>query len=378
MKPMTAMAVTAALIGIAGPEQVQLIEQALDQTMQFKIEDAPLREALAALTENTGVVISAAPEVLDLLPYGSDTQVSVILANLSLREGFARFLQPLGMTFKVTADGVVVLPQPALERIGRRATWAELDGLAFVRETDWTTLARKPEALRTRLQFRVDVEDPWSLLGAATARVGAGPGDQVLSLACKSLGWTWCPEGERIVVLSLQDQVRRRLERSVAIRCTHRPLVEVWRQLARKARVPIGHEPGVLASLPIQTRENFSLLAEGITVGETLEQIAAATGLGYRIDADAVVFYHPGAAAAQPTHTGRTKAARRDPYVAKMSLPAGPGEVQVEILIRESELSPEAVQARRELVRQADEILRLELERKRRSDEATDHRENGS
>ena len=360
MKPLTAIVVAATLIGSAGPEQAQLIEQALDQTMQFKIEDAPLREALAALTADTGVEISAAPDVLDLLPYGSDTRVSATFENISLRKGMTRFLQPLGMTFEATADGVAVLPQPALLRIGRRATWAELDGLTFVRETDWATLAEKPEALLPRLQFRVGGRDPWSMLGAAAAHVGAGPGDQVLSLACKSLGWTWYPEGERTVILSLEHQTRRRLERSVAVRCTHRPLVEVWRQLARKARVPIGHEPGVLASLPIQTRENFSLLAEGITVKEALEQIAAATGLGYRIDADAVVFYHPGASAAGPARTGAVSARRRDPYVAKLSLPAGPGELQVEILIRESELSTEAVKARRELVRQADEILRLQ------------------
>ncbi|MFH0982305.1 MAG: hypothetical protein V2A79_12300 [Planctomycetota bacterium] len=361
MKLLMTLVSIAASIGIPGPERAPLIEGALDQPMQFKIEDVPVVEAFAALTAETGVDIAVAPDVLDLLPYGSDTRMSVTLERLSLREGLGQFLLPLAMTFEVTSDGLCVLPKPELLRIGRRATWAELDGLAFVRETDWTTAARNREALRPRIQFRLKVEDPWSLLSAAAARVGAGLGDQVLTLACSALGWTWFPEDDKIVVLSMEDQVRRQLDDVVSLRSTHRPLVEVLQQLARTAHVPIRHEPGVLASLPPQTRQNFSLLVERITVGEVLEQIAAAAGLGYRIDHDTVVFYHPGAVAEQPAETGPTPSPARDPYVAKLALPAKPGEVQVEILIRESELSADAIQARRKLVQKADEILRLQF-----------------
>ncbi len=364
MKLLTALVGVAAMIGVATPEQTQLIEQALDQSTQFAIQDTPVVEAFEALTAETGVTAFIAPEVIDLLPYGRDTRISATFENISLREGMTRFLLPLGLTFEVTGDGARVLPKPELVRIGHRASWAELDQIAFAREADWSALARKPEALRTRIQFRVDVEDPWTPLGSAAARVGAGPGDQVLTLACQSLGWTWFPEGETIVILSAADQIRRQLECPVSMRCTHRPLVEVLQRLARKTHVPIGHEPGVLASLPIATRQNFSLLAEGVTAAEALEQIAAATGLGYRIDSDAVVFYHPGAVAVQREETGRPKTVGRDPYVAKLALPAEPGEVQVEILIRQSELSPEAIEARRRLVQKADEILRLKLPQK--------------
>jgi len=87
-----------------------------------------------------------------------------------------------------------------------------------------------------------------------------------------------------------------------------------------------------------------------------------------------VVFYHPGGTAAQPSQRAPGETAARDPYVAKLALPARPGEVQVEILIRESELSAEAVEARRQLVRRADEILRLQLKQQQtqgQSDEGT-------
>jgi len=361
MKLMTVMVTLATAIGGAYTDRTPLIEQALDQIMQFEIADTPVLEAFEAITAETGVTISATAELIDLLPYGRDTQISVVLKNLSLREGMARLLLPLGMTFEVSGEGVRVLPRAALLRIGRRATWAELDGLAYVRQADWPTLTQDSIALGQRVQFRVKVEDPRSLLATAAARIGAGPGDQVLTLACESLGWTWFPEGERIVILPEEKQVRRQLEREVSMRCTHRPLIEVLQQLSRRTNLPIGHEPGVLASLPIQTRQNFSLLVEGITAAETLEQIAAGTGLGYRIDGTTVVFYHPGGTAAELSQRTRAKATARDPYVAKLALPAESGEVQVEILIRQSELSPEAIEARRQLVRKADEILRLHL-----------------
>ena len=361
MMLITVMVSLAVATGSADADRTALIEQALDQVMQFEVEDTPVLDAFEALTAETGVSISAAPEVIDLLPYGGATQVSVVLKNLSLREGLDQLLPPLGMDFEVTTDGVRVLPRPALLRIGRRATWEELDGLAYVRQTDWSALTQDPDALRRRVQFRVDVEDPVSPLAAAVARVGAGPGDQVLTLACESLGWTWFPEGERTVILPAEEQVRRQLERSVSLRCTHRPLVEVLQRLTRKTNVPIGYEPGTLASLPIQTRQNFSLLVEGVSAADALEQIAAATGLGFRLDGEVVVFYHPGGTTAEPPARPRAQAAARDPYVAKLALPSEPGEVQVEILIRQSELSPEAVEARRQLIRKADEILRLQL-----------------
>jgi hypothetical protein len=370
MRLLTAVFLTGTVWGVAGgPERAPLIEQALDQTMRFRVTDAPVLEAFAALTKETGVNIAVAPETLDLLPYGPDTKVSVVLENLRLREGLAQLLMPLGMAFEPTADGVQVRPTAALLRIGRRATWEELDQLKFARSADWAKLALDAAAMRQHVQFRVAVGDPAATLGSAAARLGAGPGDQVLTLACESLQWTWYPEGDKIVVLTASDQLRRQLEARVSLRLTHRPLIDVLQQLGQQAHVRIEHEPGVIASLPVQTRQNFSLLVEGTTVREALEQVAAATGLGYRVDGTqgAVVFYYPGPASAGNGGPSAAPAPTpsRDPIVAKLTVAAEPGKPQLEVLIRESELSPEALKARSELVRQADEILRLELKDKK-------------
>jgi hypothetical protein len=54
--------------------------------------------------------------------------------------------------------------------------------------------------------------------------------------------------------------------------------------------------------------------------------------------------------------------------VAKLVLPPQPGGLQLEVLIRESELSPEANEARKRLIKDADEIFVLELNRRAASD----------
>ncbi|MCP4592387.1 MAG: hypothetical protein GY842_16770 [bacterium] len=353
-------ALTSAAVLLAGAdERAPLIAQALDQPTRFFIEDAPVIEAFEALAGETGVATDIAAEVLELLPYGSDTRISVEFEDIPLREGMTRFLEPLGLTFEVTDRGVRMFPQPVLRRLGRRATWEDLDQIAFVRSIDWSA-SGGTEDLAGRFQMHVE-DASWPQLHAAAARIGVGPGDEVLTLACKSFGWTWVPAGERVVILSRMDQTRRLLESAVSLRMTHRPLVDVLQQLSRRANVPIRPEPGVLASLPMQTRGNFSLLAEGITVIEALGQITAATGLGYRVDEDAVVLYHPGALVQPAVPSAQPPRSARDPYVAKLTLPAEPGEIQVDILIRQSELSPEALESRRQLVQQADEILRLNL-----------------
>lgn len=380
MNLLSVLLALAAPIGAAA-EQAATLQQALDQVTEFEVEEVPVGKAFQALTDQTGIQFFLAPETLDLLPYGEDTRVSVEFENVPLREGLDQLLLPLGMSFEVasegmrwlpredqpkmleklvTPEGVRVLPKPALVRIGRRPTWEELDTLAFVRGVNW--LEKKDRnALRDRLQFRGDAFS-WSTLALEAQRIGAGPGDEVLSLACESRGWTWFPEGDRIVVLPAREQLRRQLQCGVSFRCTHRSLVEVLQQLARQAHVDIRHEPGVIASLPAQTRDNFSLLLQDVTAAEALDQIAAATGLGYRLDQNAVVFYHPGAVASESADSGGAKSFAQDPFIAKLVLPAAPGEAQVEILIRKSELSPDAIRARDQLVQKADEILRLQLE----------------
>ena len=277
--------------GPAGDDLQPLIEEALDQEVQLDIQDTPLEQAFQIIADKTGVVLSLAPEALELLPYGANTKVDdARMQKIPLREGLSLLTVPLGLRFQVRTRGIEVLPTPALARIGRRANWDELDTLAWLHALEFSKDPSGIDRLGERLQFQLgEIDDGWPPLANAIVRVGAGPGDQVLTLACDSLRWTWYPSNKQIVVLPKADQVRRQLNRKVSIRESHRKLIDVLQSVARQAGVAVRTEPGVIASLPVQTRNNFNLLLENKTAGYAFEVVGAATGLGYRVDSDGVV-----------------------------------------------------------------------------------------
>ncbi|MHC4089423.1 MAG: hypothetical protein ACYSVY_03935 [Planctomycetota bacterium] len=167
----------------AGEDLQTLIEEALDQPVQLEIQDMPLDRAFETIATETGVVLTTAAEALDLLPYGANTEVTARMKNISLREGLSRLTVPLGLRFEVRDRGIEVLPTPALVRIGRRAKWDELDTLAWLHGLEFSKDRPPVDELGERLQFRVGEIDGWPPLRKAVQRVGAGPGDQVLTLA---------------------------------------------------------------------------------------------------------------------------------------------------------------------------------------------------
>ncbi|MHC4235484.1 MAG: hypothetical protein ACYSUQ_10250 [Planctomycetota bacterium] len=344
----------------AGEDLQTLIEEALDQPVQLEIQDMPLDRAFETIATETGVVLTTAAEALDLLPYGANTEVTARMKNISLREGLSRLTVPLGLRFEVRDRGIEVLPTPALVRIGRRAKWDELDTLAWLHGLEFSKDRPPVDELGERLQFRVGEIDGWPPLRKAVQRVGAGPGDQVLTLACDSLDWTWYPDGGRIAVLPLVDQIRRQLSRVVSIRESHRKLIDVLQVIARQAGVPIRADPSVIASLHVQLRDSFSLYVANTTAAEAFEVVTATTGLGYRIEPDGVVFHHPDkpapSGAAQPV----TQPPRPDPYVGKIKVEALDGVV-IELLLHESDLSPETNRLREKYLERADEIIKAAL-----------------
>lgn len=346
----------------AGDDLRALIEEALDQRVQLEIQDRPLTEAFEVVAAETGVEVTVSPWALELLPYGQNTKVSATMRNISLREGLSRLTVPLGLWFEVRERAIEVLPTPALMRIGRQASWDELDTLAALHGQRFQSDPAAIDQLAHKLQFRVGAVDGWPPLQTAIKQVGAGTGDEVLTLACDSLDWTWYPSGKQITVLPKSGQLRRQLDWPVSIRMTHRKLIEVLQAISQQAGVTVRAEPGAIASLPVQVRNNFMLHIENASGSVACEYVAAATGLGYRIDPDAVVFYHPGAAPSRPQPQDTKPRSASDPYVGKIALPPGPDGAQVEIFIRQSDLSSETNRLRRKYLQQADEAIRKALQ----------------
>ncbi len=328
-----------------------LIEQALDEPTKISLENVKLADAVQALTEQTGVRIVMAAEVMALIPQGSETRIQKVdIANIPLREGLTRLFAPLGMTWVVREDALEIVPKEAIVGLGRSPTWAELQFLAELSSTQ----PGLEESALTRLQPRVQFQVPelgsnWSTLATAIRSVGAGPGDEVLTAACAKLGWAWSLNGDRIVVMSLQHQVRRLLQQPISLRMNNRPLFDVLTAVGAPIRLPVRAEPGTLAALPPNVQRNFSLNVQDQPVEQVLDSISAYTGLGYLIGPDGVMFYRPEARGMETRLTEPASVAappsNSDPYVAKMVIPIEDGKT-VEWLIRRSELPEDLRQMR--------------------------------
>lgn len=329
-------------LGLGQVDMESLIEQALDQVVDFEVTDQPLPEAFEAIAGETGVAMTIAPGALGLLPYGGDTTMTARMHGVRLREGIDKLLQPLGMRYRVVGDHVEVVPSDALKRIGRRATWSELQTLEWLSTLEWKNAGDDVEKLRGRLRFQVDDDGPEQALLAAMRRAGAGSASDVLTSGCQSLEWTWYPWGKQIAVVARTTQVHRSLQRTVTIRAEHRPLAEVLADLTSQSGVKIRFEPGALRSLPRETRRDFSLLLVGATVEQALDVIVGATGLDYHIEADGVVMYN-GTVRVEGLRAPKKSAALRteDPIVGHVVIPAGDGGAEYRFPIRESDLPPD-------------------------------------
>lgn len=329
---------------LAGPVEVEdtraLIEQALAEPARISLDNIALGEAIRVVTEQTGVKIVMPPEVMNLVPQGAATLVrQVEIANMPLREALAELFSPLGMKCQVRDTYVEIVPKESLRRLSQPPTWVELAALSALEALEPGTDPQARTTLASRLQFQVPVRNAWERLSQALGHVGAGPGDEVLTIACRNLGWAWALSGERIVITAMEQQVRRRLRRPISLRRNNRPLFDIMQAIGGKAGVSIRAEPGALAALPLAVQRNFSLNVQRQPAEQVLDSIAAYTGLGYVVTPEGVLFFRAddSAGSSSPSVQPSVPGPSGDPYVAKMTIRLEDG-TNAEWLIRRSEL----------------------------------------
>ncbi len=335
-----------------------LIEQALDQPVDFEIKDQPLSAAFEQIGTKTGVKLIMRPQVVDLLPYGKDTRVNAIIKNVSLRQGLGGLLNQLAMVMVVQDDGVVIEPKPPFRRICRRATWSELRQLNELATTPWSA------EFGGKLPFQYQVKtsgDPKERLLAEAAKIGSGMAADVLEAACRNLGWTWYPWDNLIVILSLEEQAGRFIDKTVSLRYSNMPLADVLVDLARQADLKLQLEPGVLRDLPLQMQQNLTLQMRDTTIRQGLEMIAGVTGLAYEATSEEIVIRRSKAltssAASRPVSVYRPD----DPIVGQISVHGKSGFINIMLYVRESDLTPKANRLRKDKIKQAVQKMEEEL-----------------
>lgn len=338
-----------------------VIEQALTEPTRIVLEQVPLRDAIASITQQTGVEIIMPQDVMALVPGGGGLVIQQVdIANIPLREGLDQLFAPLGMTWRVSEEGVHIQPRDAIRCLGRVPTWEELDTLAKLSDLNPSSGPDAREAIRKRLRFEVPVQDPWSVLEPAMRDAGAGPADAVLSLACEKLGWSWCLSGKWIVVTSREQEIIRRLQRPISLRLRGDPLFDVLVAVGDAVGVKIRIEAGALAPLPLPVQQSFTLEIEDQTGERAFESIAAYTGLSYLVEPQGVLFYYSGAPTSGPAQSsgrdGQPSRRGSDPYVGKVVVPLDDGTT-LEWLVRYSELPPDMKTRRAQDLRRAFEAL---------------------
>jgi len=340
------------------PAMRVIIEQALDQPVDIAFKDKPLSDAFKMIGEETGVKLVIQPEAVDLLPYGRETRVSATIKNVSLRDGLIGMLNYIGMTLRVGDSDVAIEPIDPLRRICRRATWTELKTLHTMLTTPFSPDAAAK--LPFQFQIRTSTNAQKELLDEA-AKVGAGTLAEVIEAACNQLDWTWYPWDNSLVVLTWREQADRFVDKPISLRYNHAALADVLTDLARQAGLKLRLEPGVLKGLPLQTRQNFSLMMQQATIRTALEMISATTGLGYEVTPKELIIRHTKdsrIAATQSTTVIRSQ----DPIVGEIAV-GGKAGVQFKFFIRESHLTPELNDWREEQIRKAVKQMGQELKR---------------
>lgn len=343
-------------------EMEVLIIQALDQPTDLNVQNVPIRTALQKLADSTGIPIQLERGAVNFLPEGSQTKLTATIQGHPLRESLRAVLLPLGLQAEPTRDRVLIKPTPPLRRMVRRATWPELETLKKLYSQPWS------EELFKQLTFQFvdsradDAAANRQTLGRLAQSVGAGSAAVVLEYACDQYGWTWYPDGDLIAVLTKTRQVERQLETLVSVRYDQANLQSALLDLARQAGVPLRMDPGVIASLPPQTAQQFSLAIENAPVRQVFEVVAGQTGLGYFVEGDGIRLTSnilpangsggmtslPVDAVAQST----VRALRANSIVGQVTIP-NVGGASFSFFIREDDLPPDVNEMRKAKIQEA-------------------------
>ena len=327
------------------------INQSLDQKVEnLAISGVELPAALADLGRQVGIQITLSEEAAELLPWGRQTKLKdVSVSHASLREALPQILAPLGMTYEVNDQGVVVMPTGALSRLNRRATWEELKLLRQASETPYSPQSFSDFKIQYRITAKVDAP---KLLNEQMEKAGQGTVAQILDTATGSLGWIWFPEDDHFVIRTQQAQVASKLSRRITGKYTNVPLSQILIDLADKADIALHLEPGMMLKLP-SSAQSYSLSIQSSSVRQALELLAADVGLTYDVTDDGVSI--------KVAEAGQGTSSSRGPYAVKISIPSKDNSFSYDLLIREDELPPEFMEHSHEIKERAIKSLMEEL-----------------
>ena len=211
-----------------------LINQALDKNVSLQL-DGVLPTVLKTIEDQTGVRITPSDQVYDLLPWGEQTNIKAKIENQTLRSALSAITHKLGLYWELGQFDVVIKPMPALARLGRRATVAELQALDLLTTSPLgehkeqmtvqelvSAIDQKLAAIKTpSLAVQLRSGDPDDAQ-AGTIKLDTQMNirrDATLAEALQDMtrqsDATWYPWGKDIVIVPKQQQIRLQLDKTI-------------------------------------------------------------------------------------------------------------------------------------------------------------------
>jgi hypothetical protein len=341
-----ALALSLCLAAAAGAQNTSaLINEKLDRLVEIDV-DTTLPQAIETIKEKTAVPIVVSRAAYDALPWGEQTKLTTKISAHTLRAALTAIVQTLGLTYRVAGEELLIEPQPALTRLGMRATVQDLNLLSALAgntlggqggNTTVTELLTRIDARLQELKLPLAIENrAGESLGGATVGV---PRDVTLMAALEAVvaqsRATWYPWQNSVLVVPKEDHVRMLLDKPITMRFNGVDVSQVLTELSRRSGVPITIEPGAVQRVPAESR-TIKLVLENVSVRQALESISGFTGLGYVSNENGVYVWNTAAAAvARP----------RDRTVTIVTIDGA------QILLPESEIPPDVrqfLQSRRE------------------------------
>lgn len=312
----------------AAQDMRDLVDAALDQQVDERIviEKQPMRDALAALEEQTGLRFALHELAIEWMPAGAETRLSIVIEGTSVRKALRRVFAGLGLSMRVADDCVLVEPGPVLDRLGRRLDVREVQLLQRLAGATWTELKDEHPGIVFELP------EPKQARRALDETIVEIPGHAIeqLEVATQQLGWHWVPQGRAIVVYSRVADVQQRLDRELNVYYQRLPLDKLLVDLGRRTGVLMRFEPGALERVEATDRQ-VDLIQRGTTARQVLELICGNTGLWYEVTPECVVI---GAASTEAPPPPRPR------VVAILRVPME-GGTTFDILLREDQLPAE-------------------------------------
>jgi hypothetical protein len=325
------------------------LQQALDVPVNLTIEDAPIGEVFTRLSDKTGVAFVVDEQTMACLPYGDQTRLAVRLTNATLRKDLSRMLAPQALQWRIQGETVRIVPSDALARMCRRASYDELQTLGKIYSEQLQSVDKGGPMLNQlrkatgnenlEITFQVRAEENAVFARANKALPGTAAG--WLDALCRGEPWTWYLWGNEIIILDRKDQIDRQLQHTVSLRYQNERLVTVLLDLAKKARVTLAMDPGVMNYIPSAVRTNFNLIMADASVAQALEVISGATGLQFIRTEDGL---RVAASEELRRRAAELERLRPSPFFVRMNIP-GPDGTNIEVYLRADELPDDVAAA---------------------------------